>query len=436
MVVEQHEATPAHVPCTVCVTITMNNKVQIAVVHLLFVTIVVSFIPVERPTLDCIERMTRTSSTRMSVNSHNQNHASLQPLSPQKPTVTGQNSPAVAGVVAPLLQLGPYPAMALRFPQLKDLPVLHFVLDTGATVNSIRPQLVQRYDLKQVILTDETKNVSSPQASGIGGNMTAGEIFLLGDTQLHGLPGQQDNVTFVKGLTAASLSSPADGILGLTWFRSFPAVVLEFHSDNDIPSQTQPTSPQPMLPPSTDATIQFLLTDTLIQTIQKDMIRVPLLHSCDIANGGLLWISLSVKCNDGRKTLTARPVIVPAMVDTGSPVTILSLQGSGQTGIATVVGDSMIDGTTSRIVVGMDGAPILLRRSQYTVDLRVVSCMRDGVTVPLGCDHHIWVGPVLPQAPNTDGPAIVLGCDYLMELKGILLQLANGQDKQMWLKKG
>ena len=80
-------------------------------------------------------------------------------------------------------------------------------------------------------------------SAGAGGSFQAGDIVLLGDCKLGGVPPDQQNVKFMKNLTAAALdlgiaNAVADGLLGVSFFQSFPeGVEFDWHgTDGDEPT--------------------------------------------------------------------------------------------------------------------------------------------------------------------------------------------------------
>jgi hypothetical protein len=136
-------------------------------------------------------------------------------------------------------------------------------------------------------------------SAGVGGAFTAGDIYMLGDCQLDGLPPEQ-NFTFMTNLTAAALphASPVgDGLLSLSFFYSFPAgVEFDWHgTDGDPP------------------TVIFYFGKTLPESIYKGMTRVALIRMAV----QVLAITLRVKSVD-----------ITALLDTGSPITVLNPQAA------------------------------------------------------------------------------------------------------------
>ena len=250
------------------------------------------------------------------------------------------DSYAVVAVVAPLKYLGPYPCLGLRFPHLST--TFEFLLDTGANVNTVDAKFVKELSLPLVASSKELGVLGS---AGIGGRVKPGDIFKLGDCELVGLPPEQ-TARFMKNLTAAAIehSTPVgDGLLGLNFFLSFPAGV-EFDwygTDGDPP------------------TLVFYYGNDLpaIDNVQEGLVRVPLTR----LPVGLL--SLTVNING---------VDMPALLDTGSIVTVLNKEAADLAGID-IVSPTNIDSESAHrkqaygdehlIVGGVDGVPVTLCRS-------------------------------------------------------------------------
>ena len=329
-------------------------------------------------------------------------------------------APAVCGVAAPLLRMGPYPLMELGFPDFgkqegesrnDTMVLLKFILDTGASVNSISPNLVQKYKLKKVFSARDVLG-----SAGIGGAMAPGDVYLLGDCHLHGLPAEQDKITFLHNLTAASFPSPPglDGILGQTFFRSFLGVGFDWHGSEDGAE-----------PP----TIQFLFTEEILEFVQQNMTRVPLqrrTHLEDMKSGGLLWMNVTVN-----------GVELPALLDTGSPATILNEKAAKLVGITKVedTKSKTQEGKDVVTVAGIDGRPIHLYRSQSEVSISAQGVHADDI-VEFG-KGHVFVGELpalklMGQGPET--PAAIIGCNCLSTLQGMLLKLSNETEKEVWFE--
>ena len=122
--------------------------------------------------------------------------------------------------------LGPYPALALSFPDLSTAAQLakgtkgvslDFVVDTAANTNTINQMVAEQLLLPKV--------GSAPGGVGAGGTIAGGTTYLLGNCELGDSP-VEDRFVFMGGLTASALplASPvAAGILGAPFLFSFKA---------------------------------------------------------------------------------------------------------------------------------------------------------------------------------------------------------------------
>jgi hypothetical protein len=134
-----------------------------------------------------------------------------------------------SAVRAPLNYIGPYPSLALTFPDLATPNQkqknatgisLDFILDTAANTNTLNAEVAQQLGLPVV----------GAALPGIGsaGAFAGVETFLLGDAQLQGLPAEEARFTFMTGLTASALpiASPAAAdLLSLAFMQYFTAGV-------------------------------------------------------------------------------------------------------------------------------------------------------------------------------------------------------------------
>lgn len=101
---------------------------------------------------------------------------SYTPPSPSQPS----DGISVVGVVAPLKYKGPYACLELNFPNITT-DTLTFVLDTGASVSSIRRDLAETLNLPVVLRKEDLKLKGSV---GGGGSFEAGDIVMLGNCTL------------------------------------------------------------------------------------------------------------------------------------------------------------------------------------------------------------------------------------------------------------
>jgi hypothetical protein len=214
-------------------------------------------------------------------------------------------------VRAPLKWLGPYPSLGLRFPDLATSSQrernatgvsLDFVLDTAANTNTINAQVSTELGLEVV--------GQALSGVGAGGAIPGGNTFMLGGCQLEGLSSDEEPFTFMTDLTASTLSvgSPVSaGLLSLAFLQCFPGGVefvwgrVEDREMKEIPSVT------------------FHGDDAWsFESLQRSPItRIPITQ----------LPSITIKVNG---------VEMPALLDTGSPITVLNAQAAAAAGITTV----------------------------------------------------------------------------------------------------
>jgi len=313
---------------------------------------------------------------------------------------TDEPAPLITGVVAPLKNVGPYPCLRLCFPNLGQGVSLDFLLDTGANVNSIDTRRVQELGMPMVA---SSKDLPFVESVGVGGSSAPGDIYQLGDCCLDGLPADQ-SFTFMRNLTAASLpiATPVgDGLLGLGFMFSFPAgVEFDWHGTNGDPP-----------------TMIFYYGSTISKEVIKGMTQIPL----ERLAGQIL--SLKVYVNG---------VKFPALLDTGSPITVLNPQAAKEAGIDIVkettlehkkqkqtVGDNIL------MVGGVDGGRVELHRSASPVSVSA------GQNVSMG-EGYVYVGDLPGLAlvgglGDTAPPAVVLGLDYLRRTYRMILCVSENE---------
>ena len=101
---------------------------------------------------------------------------SYTPPSPSQPS----DGISAVGVVAPLKYVGLYACLELNFPNITT-GTLTFVLDTGASVSSIRRDLAETLNLPVVLRKEDLRLKGSV---GGGGSFEAGDIVMLGNCTL------------------------------------------------------------------------------------------------------------------------------------------------------------------------------------------------------------------------------------------------------------
>ncbi|CAB9502555.1 expressed unknown protein [Seminavis robusta] len=335
--------------------------------------------------------------------------------------------PVIAGVIAPLVYKGPYACLSLRFPNWNNA-VWDFVVDTGANVNSIDKKLAEQNGMPQL------QGIPQPLAtSGVGGSFAPGELVLLGDCALAGLPPAQSHMLFLRNLTASALphAGPTAGLLGSSFVGMFAGVEFDWYgTDGDPPTMGFyfGKSPLPL-------------------SVTQGMVRVPL------QSGGLGLFIVSTTVNG---------VEIPALVDTGSPITILTKQAAETIGMQTVLSPTHDTGTfdnnrhhprprqrqqqaigdPSLQVGGVDGRPMQLQRSESTANTIQVGSLTLG-------EGPVYIGnvPALSFLEQTaewlqdktrtmDPPVAILGLDFLRKAYRIIIVSAshnNNAASELWL---
>ena len=218
--------------------------------------------------------------------------------------------------------MGPYACMSLRFPNLstqsqKERNVtgisLDFVLDTAANTNTLNAQVAKELELD--IVGQALPGV------GAGGEISGGDTFLLGDCQLEGykmanvadeeMVGNQsiDEIPlFMSELTASALpiASPTGaGLLGSYFFNAFPGGV-QFDWGSSRATIEEQKTPEP-------PTITFY-GDRLGMEEEMEL------------NGftNPVPIQMLEGSNLPCITISINGVSIPALLDTGSPITVLN----------------------------------------------------------------------------------------------------------------
>ena len=306
-------------------------------------------------------------------------------------------------VRAPLKFIGPYPCLGVRFPYLATTAqqernesgvTLDFVLDTAANTNTINAQVAQALNL--TVIGQAPPGMGS--AGPIKGDLPT---FFLGDMQLEGL-GEE---IFMQNLTASSLpiASPASaGLLSLSFFQSIgEGVGFDWHGDIEA-----------RIPPSltfySDAT-NATQGRKCVQVTRRPLTQLP---------------SVEVEINGH---------VFPALLDTGSPITVLNAQAARTAGITTALDAddqpknplNFLKGRFEQAqaasrrqlltIFGSDGRRHNLLQSNESLNVRIPTVDHDVVDFGRG---HVYVGN-LPGLAALQGlgddapPAIVLGMDVL-----------------------
>lgn len=357
-----------------------------------------------------------------------------------------------AAVRAPLRWIGgAYPALALEFPSLATAAqrargagetgiALDFVVDTGSSLNTIAAAVAGELELNAVGV--------QPAGVSAAGALAGGAVYALGTARLADLP-VEERFDFMTGLEAAALPIPtpgAAGVLGGGFLGSFDAVEAVWGAPPAPQQQRGTPSVAAALASKGDTAADYASPEpswtfyagglALPETLAEGLHAVAV---SSLENTGLPTVAL--RC--GGNADDANTATVPALLDTGSPITVLNAVAAHALGIETAETRRAKEGSGakgggnifSRALAGaraaMDADPadtmwiaggpqgrVALRRSADAVKLTLDGA--DGEPVELG-EARVYVGDVpglaaLGDIPGGDGeraPAAVLGVDAL-----------------------
>lgn len=301
----------------------------------------------------------------------------------------------VLSLSAPIKFIGPYPCLALRFPELSTSAQrsrnesgvsLDFVVDTAANTNTIQGPIAAELQLKS------TGQFALPGVSA-SGTMPGGETFILGDTQLDGMGPD----LFMTNLTASVLpvaNPSAAGLLSLAFLQCFPGGV-EFDWENR----------------------QFkFLAD--FSSFEKDGLTMMI----PIERQPITQLPLiTIKIND---------VELTALLDTGSPITIVHPDAAQKANIEVQKETKSRNPLSSLFsapspgvltIMGADGKPTKLYPSQ------------NPTTVSLFGESVVYVGEVPGLAAlgkQVKSPDVILGVDVLKKRPKMTLR---AQQNELWI---
>ncbi|KAL7472429.1 hypothetical protein ACHAXS_012791 [Conticribra weissflogii] len=323
----------------------------------------------------------------------------------------------LVGVVAPLTYSGPYVCLGLIFPNLKSTKnckqecgnqngvAMKFVLDTGANINTVCKDVAEDLKLPTIMSKDDLSVLGS---AGAGGSFETGDIVMLGDCQLDGMPKDQAKLIFMKNLTAASLKlgigSVGHGLLGTSFFECFPAGV-EFDwygTDGDPP------------------TLIFYYGSNLPDDAKKNARRVSL------ENDSFFGVpTVSVNING---------VQLRAIIDTGSPISIVTPEAAKDAGLERIA-DSY-ESSCGRGIVRE--TPVKIKGVDHDVlDLAMANKATVSIgDLSLGTVKTMLIGelPGLSLASSfgvSKGPQVVLGLDILKQTYRVIFRLSA---REIWIE--
>ena len=346
------------------------------------------------------------------------------PLATEQLTQESADAEGPMALRSRLRWIGPYPALALSFPSLLspsqkarqltgDLAAsgvtLDFVVDTAANTNTISAEVAGPTSQGGL----ELQQVGSIAGGvGAGGALGGGATYMLGGAQLADVP-KAERVTFISGLVATALpvaAPAAAGLLGVSFLNSFPGGV-EFCWGGE------PPRPGEMPSTTTPAEASIIFFGDVLGT--------------EASREGLTAVNVTVLPGSNLPTveMTVNGVAVPALLDTGSPITVLNAAAAAAAGID--AGGAASGGAPSNpfaqlarglkaaqaatrgdvlIIQGSDG-PVQLARTATAADMSLGDAR-------FGNECRPYVGE-LPGLAALDGlgaragPAAVLGMDVL-----------------------
>ena len=301
---------------------------------------------------------------------------------------SSSNEERVIGVVAPLKYVGRYACLELNFPHLTS-KTLNFVLDTGASITSISSKLAKQLQLPIVRKKEDLELLGT---AGAAGSFETGDIVLLGNCTQGGMPADY-NQTFMYNMTAASIdlgiaTKVCVGLLGVPFFSSFGAVEFDWWgTDGDPP------------------TIQFYYSKVLPDFALKNTHQIPLEESFF----GMPQITININGHYLR-----------AVIDTGSPITIMSIEAAEIIGMDDQSLSRDEQKETSIEIKGIgDGSVNLL---QTTCDFSIGTIKLENLLVCVGDLPGIAMASELSSVPC---PQVLLGLDVLRSSYRMILSLLN-----------
>eukprot|EP00547_Thalassionema_nitzschioides_P009217 CAMPEP_0194225876 /NCGR_PEP_ID=MMETSP0156-20130528/40556_1 /TAXON_ID=33649 /ORGANISM="Thalassionema nitzschioides, Strain L26-B" /LENGTH=408 /DNA_ID=CAMNT_0038958005 /DNA_START=147 /DNA_END=1373 /DNA_ORIENTATION=- len=357
-------------------------------------------------------------------------------------------------ISTPLKFVGPYACLGLRFPKLatsaqRERNVtgvsLDFMVDTAANINVINAQVAKELQLPVV--------GQAPGGVGSSGAMMDGaSIFSLGDTYLEKVlqpqitkDDDEEPSMFMQGLTASALTvaSPASaGILSYAFLSCFEGGV-EFKWGD--------TSKGMGISTSSGETNDTALVPSLVFYGGND----------DGKEDGLVLDQMT-KVNISPTPVTMLPTItilmngfeVQALLDTGSPITVLNKAAAESAAIETF--EKSPDQTTKKsnpfasvvnlfqegkeqsmaaqrgelvMIPGADGQPVCLYRSKDDVDIGFATS--DGSSLKFK-PSPVFVGDIpglaaLNGLGDDSPPAMILGMDVLRTRSSMFLRAQSNE---------
>jgi len=307
----------------------------------------------------------------------------------------------VVALRAPIRWVGPYAALALCFPELATRGqrergekgvTLDFVLDTAANTNTINAQVAEELSLEKI--------GEAAGGLGAGGAIGGGGTFMLGDCELGDLP-KDGRSTLMSGLTASALpvaSPAAAGLLCIYFLTAFPG---------GFELRWGPTA-------ADEASITMFAEAQGMEQVVRGLNAAGITR---LPDSGLLVL-----------TLTVNGVTIPALLDTGSPITVLNAAAAMAAERMPPAVDKVAGNLLSRLVAGVSGASsgadtlmIAGARGQRVRLTRTTPCELSIGGTEIGggtCRPYVGELPGLAALNGLGadaGPAAVLGLDVLRQ---------------------
>jgi len=279
---------------------------------------------------------------------------------------------------------------------------------------------------------------SAPPGVSSAGALDGADTFLLGDAQLEGVlelaaaaaaaegaatadDDDETPFTFMTGLTASALqiASPASaGLLGTAFLNCFQGGV-EFQWGVVSPEGQITSAPSITFHGEVEPIDASLSSRPRAKIVPLDVTLLPSL------------------------TVTINGQSMPALLDTGSPITVLNSIAAKLAGVDVVDLPEETNNPFTKVannvkiaqaagrgellqIAGSNGQPVNLLKSTASVDICIVGCDDGEKTIEFGC-NPIFVGD-LPGLAALNGigvdcpPAVVLGVDVLRQRPKMLFR--------------
>lgn len=357
-------------------------------------------------------------------------------------------------ISTPLKFIGPYACLGLRFPKLatsaqRERNVsgvsLDFMVDTAANINVINAQVARELQL----------SVTGQAPGGVdssGSIMEGADIFSLGNTHLEKVLQPQtregndedESSMFMQGLTASALpvASPASaGILSYAFLSCFEGgVEFKWGETSDVTDVSS----------NSDSTNDTAFVPSLVfhggNDDSEDGIILDQMTKVDISLTPVTMLPTI--------TILVNGIEIQALLDTGSPITVLNKVGAELAGIETF--EKPPDQTSKKsnlfasalnflqegkeqsmaaqrgelvMIPGTDGKPVSLYRSKGVIDIG--SASNDGDYFKFE-PSSIFVGDVpglaaLNGLGDDSPPAMILGMDVLRTRSSMFLRAQSNE---------